>query len=55
VRALARDGTTFKANTRHAVEREAKARAASGYRPDPRYRDVVQDALRVVSAGARQP
>ncbi len=53
--ALARDGTTFKVNTRHAVEREAKARAASGYLPDPRYRDAVQEALRLVPAAVRQP
>jgi hypothetical protein len=45
---LAQDGAKFNVNTRHALELEAKARAASGYEPDPRIRDAVQEAFRQV-------
>ncbi len=48
--ALARDGTKFNANSRHAVELEAKARAAGGYQPDASIRDAVQEAFRLVPA-----
>ncbi len=50
--ALARDGTKFNANSRHAVELEAKARTASGYQPNPSTRDAVQEALRLVPMAA---
>jgi hypothetical protein len=47
--ALARDGTTFNANTARAVALESKARAASGYRPtDQGVHNAVQEALRLV-------
>ncbi len=46
--ALARDGAKFDVNILHALELEAKARAASGYEPDPRIRDAVQEAFRLV-------
>lgn len=46
--ALAQEGVKFSANSRHAVELEAKARASGGYRPDPRVRDAVQEAFRLV-------
>ncbi len=47
--ALARDGTTFNANTARAVALESKARAASGYRPsDQSVHNAVQEAFRLV-------
>ena len=58
--ALARDGTKFSENTRHAVDIEIKARAVSGYAPnDEGMRNSVQEALRRLSAspagGVAQP
>jgi hypothetical protein len=47
--ALAREGTKFNANTRHAVELEIKARAASGYVPsNDNVRKAVQDTFRLM-------
>lgn len=47
--ALARDGTKFNANTRHAVMLESEARAASGYRPtDENVHNAVQEAFRLI-------
>lgn len=49
--ALARDGTKFNANTRHAAELELKARAASGYVPaDENVRIAVQEAFDLMSS-----
>lgn len=49
--ALARDGTKFSENTRHAVELEIKARAVSGYAPtDENVRNAVQEAFRLLPA-----
>jgi len=50
--ALAQNGVKFNANTIHALELEAKGRAATGYAPDPRIRDAVQDAFRLVPVAA---
>ena len=49
--ALARDGTKFSENTRHAAELEIKARAVSGYAPtDENVHNAVQEALHLLSA-----
>ncbi len=55
--ALAKQGAQFNANARRAVQTEAKARAASGYAPDPRLRAAVQEAFVLVPAatGAAAP
>ena len=51
--ALARTGTKFNANTRHAVELELKARAASGYTPtDENVRNAVQEVFDLVPSAS---
>ncbi len=51
---LARDGASFSANTRRAVQREAAARAASGHAPAKGdVGDAVAEAFRLVPAAAQ--